>query len=251
MRNAFTIFAALPLASLAAVHEQATAQSAQAPAVLAPTLSPIGAPLWGDLTYGMAAEEVAAILRRVEGIKEVKVKQRKNKAAKLGISYVGDGVELGPSTATVETSFGMEGLTEVRLKIDDCHSAAVPKFRTIAEALKTKYGNFVTVPVVDQFGQPVATEFAAFNQATRVRISFWSYNPALQQASAPGSGAAGALADIFGAISSNAAEHACPADAGARSTITFAYVAQAAFLNEQAHFRAKMEETRQRTAKDF
>jgi len=209
--------------------------------------SPSSATLWKGLAYGMSAEEAAANLRSVEGIRRVDIKYKK-KIPRLTVSYVADGVDIGPSKAVVETSFEANGLTEVRLKTDECASAAFPKAQTIAEALNEKYASSAREKVVDVSGQPIGFNFAFWDDVTRVRMSFADYNPAIGQASIPGIGAAGAIADIFGAIASNAAERACPEDGGARVVTTITYLSQAAFLAEQRGFDADKEKIRRKAA---
>lgn len=211
--------------------------------------APVGAPLWQGLSYGLSAEHVAAVLRSVDGIKSVEVKQRKNKPARLKILYSKGGVDVGPSRAQVETVFNSDGLTEVRLTIDDCASAIEAKTKTLIETLREKYGPGALVRLVDLSGQLIDTVVVFANNLTRLQLSYADYNPAIVEGSVPGSGALGAIGDIFGAMSANAAEKACPADAGARRKLTLTYSSQAVFLAEQAGFDAEKKRISEKAAK--
>lgn len=212
-------------------------------------VSPNGAALWKDLVYGMSAEEAAASIRKLAGIKKVQIKY-KDKVPRLTISYIAKGVDLGTSMAVIETSFGENGLTEVRLKIDECFSAAINNSKTIGLALKEKYPNLIREQEIDAHGS-VGSDFVFFNNYTRVQLNFAGYIPANRQESVPDSGAMGEIADIFGAIASNSAERACPKDSGERIVTTITYVSQAPFLAEQKKLATDKEQVRRKVAEEL
>lgn len=219
--------------------------------VPAPVQSPVaeepatGPALWSGLRTGMSAEQAASALRQVDGVRAVKVTQKKNKPPKLDVSYVADGVDVGFGRAKVTTYFEGAKLSEVDLDIDQCLSAAKAGALNLVTTLKTKYGAAARESVADPDNGAITSQRLAFwNEETRVRVSERNYNPAQGEASVPGSGAAGAIADIFGAIASNEAEKACPLDAGARALWTINYSSQPEFVRvhalEEAERAAKL-----------
>ena len=208
-----------------------------------------GPPLWNGLRAGMSPEQASAVLQTVSGIKAAKVKAKKNKPPTVEVSYIDQGVDLGYGKAKVALKFPTGSLQEVDLTVDQCTSAAKAAAPNLVAALQSKYGPFQRESVADENGAIIYRRIAFHNKETRVRVSDHWYNPALVEASLPGSGAAGAIADIFGAISSNAAESACPLDAGQRTTWTINYSSQAVFEKEYAQQQERSAEKLQK-AKD-
>lgn len=191
-----------------------------------------GAPLWRDLKAGMTAEQAAAVLRAIEGVKAVQIVRKKNKPPRLDISYTGSAIEVGVLKVIIATIFDGELLKEVTLKADECGSVGVEQAKTTAMALKEKYGSSAREKVVDDNGVFIEYRFAFWNEATRVRMSWSEYNPANVGSSGAG-GTLGQIADIFGAIGANSAQAACPTDNGARLTTILTYSPQSDFNSSQ------------------
>lgn len=192
-----------------------------------------GAALWNGLSVGLSAEQTASALRQVDGIRAVKVFEKPGKPPRFEVLYVSKGVDLGFAIATVSPTFEGGRLTEFELTVDQCVSTANAKATDLVSTLKGKYGEFQRERVVNPDGSPQSVRYAFYNRETRVRVSLQTYNPARKDVNGPGSGAVGALGDIFSAIGANAAEKACPLDAGRREVWMINYSSQAAFLKSQ------------------
>jgi hypothetical protein len=197
----------------------------------------------------MTPDEAGAALRAVSGVAEVKVTPRKGKQPKFNIRYSEDGVRVGDLRATVKLTFSEDRLTEVTLVTDACADRTVAQMKVIMPVLKEKYGHSGTERVVDENGVPFATQYAFWNDVTRVRLSFREYNLAAAAGMrAPIGGTAGALAELGAALTADSARKACPADDGGRAETTINYSAQKTFLAEQAAMRAKNEDARRKAA---
>ena len=205
--------------------------------------------LWQGLQHGMSPDEAGAALQAVPGIAEAKLTPRRGKQPKVNLRYSEQGVRVGDLKATVKLTFSEDRLTEVTLVADACASTTVAQMKLIMPVLKEKYGQSGRETVVDEKGVPFATQFAFWNDVTRVRLSFREYNlAAAASMPAPVGGTVGALAELGAAITAESARKACPADGGGRAETTINYSAQSIFQAEQAAMRAKTEEARRKAA---
>lgn len=187
-----------------------------------------GAPLWGGLWYHMTADQAAAVLATTGGVREAHVVRKKNKPVSVSVTYVDKGIDVLSFPHTIALNFEGDFLTTVTLTSKQCSSVAVPKLGDFDKLLEKKYGPSRRQNEVTAARTFVAVRFTYTTPTTRVWLRAWNENPALQyQGSVPGSGAAGAIADIFGAISSNAAEQACPNDKGQLTPLEITYMSEA------------------------
>jgi len=208
-----------------------------------------GAVLWQGLRYGMSPDEAAAALRAAPGVAEATISPRRGKQPKVNIRYSEEGVRVGDLKATLKLTFSEDRLAEVTLHTDACASTTVAQMKLVMPVLKEKYGGSGRETVVDEKGVPYATQFAFWDDVTRVRVSFREYNLAATAGiRAPVGGTAGALAELGAALTADSARKACPADGGGRAETTLNYSSQSVFRAEQAAMREKNEEARRKAA---
>lgn len=115
----------------------------------APAPSPAQTALWQGLARGMSPEQVAAIVRGMAGIKDVKVRQTKGKSEPnaLAIRYVKTGIDIAGLPFELAPTFRDGRLDQVMLAArGQCEAKAFEVFDTLSGALKTKYPEPLDAP---------------------------------------------------------------------------------------------------------
>ncbi len=197
----------------------ASVAAAQAPAGEAAE----GLVLWQGAREGMNAEEVAAQVRLVDGIKSVKVRPSR-KRWPLSIQYDGDGIDLDGLFYEVDPTFADGKLETVALKSEACLILATAKFKKLRGILEEKYGAALTQREVVESGETVGARSTFSADGLRVMLR-------LEPGSVPSyvymSGKIGrAIAkSMNSAVDSDRAE--CPAELGQRGTVQITYLNEA------------------------
>lgn len=177
-------------------------------------------PLWQTLREGMTVDETAAVLRGIEGIKTVTVKQSRKRPS-LSIKYESAGIEVAGLPYTITPLFKDSYLESVSLESKACLSLATEKYKVLREVLSQKYGKNLSSREVTEERELIAVRDTYSAMPTRVMLR-------LEPGDVPkyihgATGLAGALAAIANA-STDADIEACPLDRGQRATIRVAYL---------------------------
>ncbi len=175
--------------------------------------------LWQTLREGMNANEVATILRDVDGVKNVRVKTSR-RGDSVSISYTSNGIEVAGLPYRVFPNFEAGRLASIRLETEACLGLSTEKYKNIKELLAQKYGDGRSQRERSEENQLVAVRDVFSATPTRVLLR-------LEPGSVPqhiygATGIAGALAAIANA-SADADIEACPNDRGQKATIQVTY----------------------------
>ncbi len=205
---------------------------------LPPPQIALGTPLWRDFRVGMTPEQVADVLRTVEGVSQATVKRNsRNKFSRISIKYSDFGVRVGDMKLEIEPVFENVQLDEINLSGRDCLSISTERMKLLRDSLSERYGHFVREKVVDENGVEFEQRAAFWNDDTRVRMSWQVQNPSKEYYSSSGRGVQGALAGLATMLSQQSYEDAvkaCTADSGSTVTTTLNYSSQADFLRVHA-----------------
>ena len=99
-----------------------------------------GTPLWQGLTYRMPIDEVARVLRTIDGIRSAKVVRKNGKTARVAIQYTPEGIIILQVKNEIALTFDQDQLVQVQLTSKECLNAAGAKFPSYVEMLSSKYG---------------------------------------------------------------------------------------------------------------
>ena len=201
-----------------------------------------GVLLWQTLRAGMTADQTAAALRLIEGVKSVTLKPSR-KGPNLSISYGPNGVQVGGLPYKVVLEFKNDRLVSVGLQSEACLSLATAKFHELGDLLSQKYGEGRTAREVTEDRQYVATRNTFATTPTRVVLR-------VEPGDIPrhvygGRGIAGALASIGNSMA-DAEIAACPSDAGQRASIAVTYLDNASSTAKDATDAAESAAHRER-----
>jgi len=245
------------LAAFATLQVLSASGSCAQTAEAAPTPTAVSAapqvdvPLWQGLTYGMPIDEVAVRLGTVEGIRSTRVVRKRDKPAKIEVEYLDGGIVILGSRNVIDLSFENDLLKEVKLTSKDCTAVVLPKMRSYAQTFSSLYGQPRTQREVTSSGETFGQRATYSHEGTHVVLRFYVEYPTQYEPSAPGSGGAGLLADVLGAISSNEAESRCPEARGVVTVVEVTYSSEAAESASSAASARKQQEMIDKAKKQF
>jgi hypothetical protein len=197
------------------------------------TVTNQGVILWQALREGMTADEAAASLRAVDGIKSVAVKSSR-KGQTLSIKYFANGIEVAGLPYRIVPAFTGNRLSSVRLESEACAGLATEKYKSLRDLLAQKYGQSQTQREVTEDRELIAIRDTFSLTATRVLLR-------IEPGSVPQriygtSGKVGRMMQSVANSVTDAAIEECPNDRGQKAVIEVTYLnnANAAAMDAQA-----------------
>lgn len=238
----------MSMAMLLFVLQAVAAEPAPARVTQAINSRPI---LWRSFRAGMTADEALSTFQSIEEVKEARSKIKKNKDVEFKIAYVNTKLNIGALNVTIDPVFENGKLVEILLASDECASVTLEKAKITIDLLKNKFGTQATERVVDENGVTIGRQIAFWDNETRVRMSFKDYNPAIVDHVYANGRLGSALSKLSNSLADQAAAEAvnkCPADRGARATMTLSYSSQATFIQDQSAQKAATKDQAKETA---
>lgn len=187
--------------------------------------------LWQALREGMTADEAAASLRVIDGVKSVSVKDSR-KGQTLSIKYVDNGIDVDGLRYKIEPNFVGNRLQSVGLGSEACAGLAAEKYKSLRGLLTQKYGPSRTQSEVTEDRQLVAVRDTFDATATRVLLRIEPGS--LPQHVYGASGKVGRLIESMANSSVDSAIEQCPNDRGQKASITMTYLNNARAAAEDA-----------------